>query len=252
MRARMLSLLLVVPALALLFAPVAMAGAGGKQPQYDSDSSSRAGICLELLGIQDDLLEISCTESESSTDNSGATGRSEATPLEVLNLGIPGVTEAVCGPVAGAPGEGAQRVGQSVGVDGGSVELANASCSAKAVQENNADGRTAESTLLSVSGGQGGDSASLDVAQSEADSKTTSGSAHSDARFTAAEAQVNVQGNNASVTAVDCTSRSMANNGGSRTETSGSLVDAGGVQVEDPGLCALFVHSEASYTQTGP
>jgi hypothetical protein len=231
-----ISIALAVAVLALgITAAIAGPGAGNKAKPYDSQADSSAGLCLGIV-------DIACARSDSRTQGGGGSGsaaaHSSATPLAVLGQEIPPDNEAVCDAV-GVPKSGVVKSEQQAGIDLGPVDLLTASCSAQAVQENNA-ASDAQSTVLSADLGV----ASATVAHSEAENKTTSGQANSSADFTAAEASAG----GLNVTAVDCHAESKATKQNASSDVEGSLVVVNGTEVEDPGLCALFVQSSSSHT----
>lgn len=240
MKTRSLSVLAVVPVVLLLLPATAIGqqdtGADNKANPYGNNAESRAGICLEVPVIGP--VEVSCAKSSSSTsDESGASSQSEATPFQILGVAV---NEKMC-EATGLDQQGVVREEMPFTFDPG-LQLLDSRCKASAVQQNTAASE-AETVLLSFS--QSG--VVLDVARSEADNRSTSGQAHSGAEFVLVAADVDGVGG---VALLQCRSKTNANRGhpDGKTQTSGTLIDLDGNRVEDPGLCPFFVSSEANST----
>ena len=236
-----------VAALAIL--PASALGQG----TFDNNSSSQGGLCLGGEGLDDDVLEVACSESESTTSNEEAAGRSQSSPLGLLDTFE--VNEKNCEAI-GVPNSGRvtddQDQTSQIEDEEGTVGLFTSACEATAVQTNNSES-SSETSILFIDQ----DAGSLVVAHSEAGqpegedgdqkTKTTRGNARSYAEFTALEAE---SGEN-SLRVLHCTSTSTATGGGETTETESDLLDANEEEAEDldplaEALCPLFVSSEAS------
>jgi hypothetical protein len=235
---------------ALMVVPASALGA----PTFDNNSGSQGGLCLGGEGLDDDLAEVACSESESTTSNEEAAGRSESTPLGVLEtIEVNEKTcEAVGVPRSGRVTDDEDQTSQ-IENEEGTVGLFTSACEATAVQTNNSESSSETSLLFAEQEGTG----SLVVFHSEAGqpegsednekTKTTRGNASSYAEFTGVEAE---SGEN-SLTVLHCTSSSRATQNNETTETESDFLDANGDEAEDldplaEALCPLFVSSEAS------
>lgn len=107
------------------------------------------------------------------------------------------------------------------------------------MKHNNAMGRS-ENTVAEVNLE---DEIRARVLHSVSDSTTTSGQARSSSGFTVAEAQAGDD----EVKAVDCAARSVDTHGTEHDETGGTLLAVGDEGIDDPGLCELFVGSDANH-----
>jgi hypothetical protein len=240
---------LMLGAAAAVAALLIMPGSAVGAPTFDNESRSHGGLCLGGEEIDDDALEVACSESQSRTSNDDTSASSESTPVGVLETIQ--INEARCVDPPEEPGDVSEQEPESqIENDEGTVGVFTSQCEADAHKTNNSES-SSETTLLFASQ----DDSSLVVGHSKAGqpdepegakkTRTTRGTAQSYAEFTAVEAE----SGESSLTVLHC--ESWTQPGTQETRTEADFLDANGDEVEelDPlaeALCPLFVSSEAS------
>lgn len=214
-------------------------GAQNKDGDYNSQGESVAGIFAPLSEI---ILLFGATSEAETDKEEPAHAESSAGQVILFGEALPifGVNCAA----TGDPDEGVDRDQQEASLideqfGDSSLTLLRAYCDARAVKHNNAMASSENTVLAADLEGELG----ATVLHSESETKTTSGQARSSSGFTAAE----VKAGDETLTVVDCEARSKDTHGTEDDEVDGTLLAGGGESLDDPGLCELFVGSDASH-----